>query len=694
MIGRIFTLKSLESMQVAGENQEQLPELTAGFDDDGYFHGADFESSETTSQLVADAKLKPGSQVGLGHERALPGEAEGQMKRAVITIQPMIIRIGSLAGMMWRKIKGDFSGKSGAAVGPLLPTQMVRVTILGTPPQTRVVTALEAVGLLTPPSGEILNRAISATAHGYMWIMAGTGLARAFGPAIAEGLISGGEVRGVAAALLAKAGTEAGTSALLSALAIGGIEAIDRNRDEFSKTPQGRTFLELFDATMLIWVSHDVARLIGSGLIPRLAKSIDFFIAAPGKLRNAVLPLRDEIEAMRRAIARYSSPTEAAAAVAPGGAQIGAAAAGTERPNFFTTLRVTRAEVASERLVERLSGSTSEPVARRVLDRLGSLVERSDTAATAAGTDETARIAAEKTSASAAKARLTIANRAANLRPDARDTFLRAVDGVISTRPSSLDSLTDLLTAAATSRQPTVFIAEVQRLVSRKDVTNAALRELGKKVLAGPDVLDLAWLNRTKISDSALDFLGKDKRTPWDLYRRAAADPSAGGLIKSFRTSARGAGAEMVAEVEAARLGTKVNRQVPMGTSEIDFDLIVAGARRGLEIKGWTVQTWREALELALQRLKRGAPELTAAEKKIVGKIDKMIGQLNDIQTTTGKPAMLGFTDAMPDDLKHGLRRVLEKAKIKDAEFIPLSESKIKEKAAGAIGESLGIPRP
>jgi hypothetical protein len=690
MIGRIFTVKSIESMQVTGESLQHLPELTTGFDDDGYFHGGDFVATETVSHTVASADMRPGEEVALGHERALPGEAPSQFTRSLITIRPRIIRLGSLVGMMSRHVIGTFSEAEGSDVGPMLPTQLVRVTVLGPKPETHIVTALEAVGLLTGPAGEIYGRALSATVRGYMWITAGVGLVRAFGPALAEGLVAGSETRGVAAALLEAAGTKVGTSALLNTAAIAGMEAIERNRDLFGQTDAGRAFLELYDITMLIWVSHDVARLIGSGLVPRLASAIDGIIAFPGALRDAVMPLRDEIEAMRRAIARYSSTAEAAEAATAGSSVAGVAPAAEQRPGFFAALRVARGEVASERLIERLAGGASQPVARRVLSRLGSLAERSERAAADLTADAGERAAATKRGTNAARARLAIAQRATQLRGDVRDAFLDAVDRVMSSRPNSLDALTDLLAAAAGSRQPTVFLAEVQRLVNRSGVTREALTVLGQKVREG--TLDLVWLNRTSISEETLDFLGRDRRTPWDLYRRAAQTPSVGNVMRSFRTSARGAGAELVAADEAAKLGTNVRRQVPMGTHELDYEITVSGRPHGFEVKGWTPDTWKEALDAAIQRLnKRG---LSAEERKALGKIDTMLDQLRDAQATTGTAPYLGVTDGLEEAELRQLRRILEANGLGQTTFVPLSEDAIKEAAAGTIGERVGVPRP
>ena len=324
---------------------------------------------------------------------------------------------------------------NGPEWGPYLPTQLVRVTTLGPNPQTRIVTVVEAVGMLKLPSSEILQSLISTHLQGGLWLMAGLGLARAFGPAFAEGLTSGAGVRRIAAGLVEAAATKTGRAAILNAALIGGMELVDSHRAELQLSPEGRAFLELYDVTMMIWISHDVGRLITSGLVPRLAAAADRIIALPGAIREAVLPLRVEVEAMRRAIARFATPAEAAVAATEEGLTM---AAGREaRPGFFAMLRVARGEVAAERLIGRLAGTPAEAIGKRVLDRLGSLVTRSETeAAAAAGkTAEAAEArAASRRAQSAAAAQFAVAQRAAQLRPDAREAFLKAVDAVIATR--------------------------------------------------------------------------------------------------------------------------------------------------------------------------------------------------------------------------------------------------------------------
>jgi hypothetical protein len=694
-IGRIFTVKSMESMQVAGENLENLPEFVAGFDEDGYFQGADWKTSQKTSATAPDANFASGGQVALGHEPTLPGEASGPLMRDTITIQPRIIRIGSLPGMMWRKAWGTLGEDTGEEVGPLLPTQLVRVTILGKPPQTRVVTTLEAIGLLNPPSGEIVQRALSATVHGYMWIMAGSGLLRAFGPALAEGLIEEGGLRAFGSAMLETAGTTAGRDAIVNAALIAGMETVDKNRDALSETPEGRAFLEIYDVAMAVWMAHDLQRLITSGLVPRLVAAADRVIALPGAIRESVMGVRAEAEAMIRAIKRFPTPQEAAAAVLIDGPAAAADAVSAKSPGFLAMLRVTRGEVAAERLTESIAGTSLAPTGKRVLGRLESALNAAEEEVEAA-TDKASTNEANRRAKSVADARLAIAQRAMQLRPDAREAFLNAVDGVIATRPNSVGSLTDLLAAAAESRAPNTFITEVQKLASRKGLSAETLRVLGSKVRQGAKVLDLAWLNRTSISDEALEFLGNDKRTPWDLYRRAATNPGDAAVMRDFRTKARGAGGEMVGEVEAERLGADVERQVKMDSSEIDFAFKIGGKRFGFEIKGWTVDTWKEALEAGYQKLNRRA--LTETQRDAVRKIDKMLEQLKNAKSATGRNPYLGVTDDLMKNsnktLLDRLKIILDRNGLDSTKIIPLSESQIKEAAAGTIGEALGVTRP
>jgi hypothetical protein len=689
-MGRIFSLRALQTMRVPGENLEALPEIECGIDSDNFYRYVYPVNSMVDSQAVAN--FGPADTVRIGNEPTVPGGAAGPMQRAGLYLQPGIARVSNILANMYRGMAMTLIDNNGPRIGPFLPTQLVRVRMIGPNPSVRVVTAFEAVAIAQMPTANILQGLVSAHIRGGLWMIAGLQLAKAFGPALAEGLLEGGGIRASAGAVARVAATEAGTAALTNTALIGGIDWVEANRRDLATTPAGRAFLELYEVTMLIWISRDIARLVASGLVPRLIAAADALGAGVARIRDGLMPLRAELEAMRRAIARYTSTAEAAeASIAGGGTAL--VPGGANPLSFSANLRIARGEVAAEALASRTAGTAVEDVSRRVLGRLGSTVERAETALARATTEE-ARAAATATAERTASARLNVAQRANSLRPDAREAYLRAVDAAISARPNSLESIADLLNAAAVSRQPNVVMGQVQALISRPGLSNEALATLGRKVLNGPTTLDLAWLNRTTMTDATLDFLARDPKTPWDLFRRVAADPLDANLIIQFRIRARGMGAEMAAESEVAALGTNVERQVPMGSSEIDYAFTSGGRRYGLEVKGWSVDTWREALDAATRRLNHRA--LTEAEADAVRKIDHLIGQLQNIRTTTGNAPYLAVTDALPADVRAQLQRVLQRSgvPVPPGNFVRLSEATIKENAAGRIGETLGIPRP
>jgi very-short-patch-repair endonuclease len=206
------------------------------------------------------------------------------------------------------------------------------------------------------------------------------------------------------------------------------------------------------------------------------------------------------------------------------------------------------------------------------------------------------------------------------------------------------------------------------------------------------EMSDLAWLNRTSLADETIDFLGRDDRTSWDLLRRAVEDPGGRNVMRSFRTAARGAGAEMVAAGEAEKLGTRVRRQVPMGTSELDFEITSGRRRFGFEVKGWTPDTWEEALDAAILRLNKKG--LTEAQRKVVEKIDRMLKQLADAKAATGSMPYLGVTDALSEARLKQLRRILQAEGLGGTTIVPLSEDAIRKAAHVTIGQALGVPLP
>ena len=115
-----------------------------------------------------------------------------------------------------------------------------------------------------------------------------------------------------------------------------------------------------------------------------------------------------------------------------------------------------------------------------------------------------------------------------------------------------------------------------------------------------------------------------------------------------------------------------------MGSSEIDFSVNVAGKPRGVEVKGWTPDTWDDALESAMKRINK--KKLTAADLDNVEKIDRMLRQLNDIKTATGQPAFLGVTDAMSASTRSKLSRVLAKNGLGETKVLELGRASCRER--------------
>jgi len=166
VIGRIFTVKALEAMQVPGETLEDLPELSVGYDEDGFFHYAYATSESVASRALAPADFGATGQVALGHERALPGEPTADIKRSVITLHPAIIRGGGIIMTFWRGLRKTLIVDDGPPKGPYLPTQLVRVTTLGENGGTRVVTALEAAGMLTLTESAYMEQTVKPVVRG------------------------------------------------------------------------------------------------------------------------------------------------------------------------------------------------------------------------------------------------------------------------------------------------------------------------------------------------------------------------------------------------------------------------------------------------------------------------------------------------------------------------------------------------
>jgi hypothetical protein len=136
--------------------------------------------------------------------------------------------------------------------------------------------------------------------------------------------------------------------------------------------------------------------------------------------------------------------------------------------------------------------------------------------------------------------------------------------------------------------------------------------------------------------------------------------------------------------------------QVGMGSSRIDVALVSTeglGRKFGLEVKGYTDKTFRDAVNAFIQHENK-TPELRAlldAETRAdFGKIERMLKQLNDAKSFTKNPPYLAVTDELSGPTRNKLQGILDRH-VPDTEIVYLEEWEIKE-VARRYAAGLGVP--
>jgi hypothetical protein len=675
VLGRVFTVKALASMPLGIGLGGELETFSVGEDDEGYFHYAGAGGQAVASRAPQAGADDPTKASAIGHEPPLAGEPGGTFNRTGIYF------------VAWKFKLTDTDAPTTTSRN-FLPYELVQVRFLSPNPRTVVVTALEAAGLLGIEKADLYPTVVKPLAKAWTIAFAATGLLRAFGGAIAEGLMAGG-IRAAFAAAGRQALTRMGATALLDAAVLGSLAAVEEYREELQATEAGRGFLSAYDTAMTILIARDVYHLATSGILTKLrAAGVQAWGVASAKVRAALTRTLDEAEALAVAARRTKwvpgrVGTEAAT---------GARALVPENAESFTAnLRVARSEIAGRKLVNTLKSAGKDvTAAESVMGRLERVATRDVEAAGSKA--EIAQARAEQKAA--ARAQRKIAERAATMAPDKAQAFLERIKAILDRRRASTAALSDLLAAAADAADPIAYLAEVDRLVAREKVTGEALRVLGSKARTG--TLDLPWLNRTSISDRMLDSIGRDPMTPWKALKAAALDPTNVRYLKWARASLRGIGAEVALEESIAKVlpGHKVaGSQVAMEGSVIDYSVAAlgpGGELRALEVKGWTPDTWRKALQT--YKLRSIGTALTKEQQEIVRKIDHLIKQLQDARAATGKAPYLAVTDALSGPVHNDLRRMLAK-EAPGTTIKEINEALIKTMASN-LGKALGIPPP
>jgi hypothetical protein len=115
-----------------------------------------------------------------------------------------------------------------------------------------------------------------------------------------------------------------------------------------------------------------------------------------------------------------------------------------------------------------------------------------------------------------------VARRAAALPADKAQAYLAAVEKLrASARGAAKPALAQLLrrSGASSLADPLAFLKEAEWLVSHPELEAEAVAELAGKARRGS--VDLGWLRSTGLTPEELNFMARDKMTPWkDICRR------------------------------------------------------------------------------------------------------------------------------------------------------------------------------
>jgi len=669
VIGRAFTLKALQSIPIGVENLAGMESFTLGEDDDGVFHFAFSGRVRIRSRVVPAEEWQAGASPQPGAEPGLAGESGGEIERDAINFQRVEMR-----GGMWQLIsdpEGTFRNV-GTLTRAFLPTELVRIDVIGAAPRTMIVTALEAAGLLDLDFGTFLHGIVMPAANISLWAMAFGGLTRAFGPALVEGMLAGG-VGGALRALAGQAATRAGAAALRSfayeAALLSSMQVVDAYRDELNQSEAGRAFLGLYDVAMTMLLARDIHRVLSSGILGRLGRlGMEAWAATSGATRAALRRSVDEIRALNLAWTRLREAGELVPA--------GEGMAGVFRPRDEAKLTQlwmeARGEVFSGSFISSLrEAGYSTVTAERVFNRLQTISAKS----------------AEMGSAQAALAQRSMKMTAADA-----ENLLAAIERTLNSPRGLNAELSGWFKAAAGASDPVAYLAQVDLLIARRGVSAEAISVMGAKASRGK--LDIFWLNTTSLTDRDLGFLGRDVRTPWEAYRAVATNPADVSSGIWARGSIRGASAELIARRNFSSILPDFNlrgSQVEMNGSILDYEVAesVLGKRHAFEVKGWTRDTWKEALSAYESRVL--GTTLTDAESKAIRKLDNMIAQLKNGKSHTGNHSLLGLTNDITPADEAILKRLLRSEGLGDTRLVKLAEDRIMDMGR-QLRAALGLP--
>jgi hypothetical protein len=242
-----------------------------------------------------------------------------------------------------------------------------------------------------------------------------------------------------------------------------------------------------------------------------------------------------------------------------------------------------------------------------------------------------------------------VTQRAARLPAEEARQYLLAVESLrVGARPVAQAAVAELLRGSGLLRNPSPaqFLREAEWLVRREGLEEKVLNVLAHKASEG--TVDLRWLGATGLTTEDLNYLGADKATAWKSFKAAADAPGNVKLLLQAFKFLRGIATEMVTVRSARSLFpqlTLVGRQVILEDKHIiDFELRADNGmvRRALEVKGWTADTWRRALQA--WKATRGTSGIPTdpRRRQLLKQLDRLAAQLRDAaREPRGKPILV-----------------------------------------------------
>lgn len=624
LLGQAFTQKALGAYPLTLGSLESLPVFHLGREGETT-HLLNASAEESSTTLIAPEEWSLAQGVRLGAEPALPGEEAGLTKRTALRFKPVRQKFEA------RYLSSTEQENSSRVLHPL---ELVRVELHGPQPRTHIMTAMELA----------LNASILDTA--LLWSAAGriselhllysgvSALARA--PALA-GAAATAEGGAAVAARQAAIRAFMGRTGLVASMA-----TVDTYREELSRTQTGREFLVVHDFALLALASRDIYKLATSGILSEWGRRGGMALSQLGARASA--GLREPVEsaqALAKAVGRMLA--EGKATITPEGLTFSTPGGAEALQQAYFSMR---GEMAAQRALGGIrAAGLAEQEAERILNALKRLAEESQ---------------------ELARAYSAVARRVAALPAVKVQAYLTAVESLCAaTRPAAMPALAELLRGSGTPKvqDPIRFLLNAEWLVRHPGLDAEALSVLAQK--ASKRSVDLEWLRTTTLTAEDFNFLAKEKKTTWQLFKRAAEEPGNRKVQLEARSHLRGIAGEMVTERTARKLfpGYRLTgRQVTLEEGSIvDFELVAVDGslHHAVEVKGWTGETWRRALK-AWEASREAMAKLDAEQERLVRQLQGVIKQLKDAaREPRGKPILI-CSNKLKGETKVNLTRFLE----------------------------------